>query len=133
MKHFLSMANTFRAMVEGRIRTEELRSAQLVFGPHRDAIHSDAAVPIFVLLHNVEKPKFHAEAEYVDHGSLDAPVLEEWKKFKLIVREADRDNRVTWTDGKNYPQKAKPLLQAGHEVYFDGRWMDPSELKYLEE
>jgi hypothetical protein len=134
MKHFLSMASTFRSLMTGRLALDDLRQAHLTFGNHKEVIHFDQAIPGFVMAFNTEKPKFlTAEAEYVDAASLDKDVAEKWIKFKLAVREAEREGRLTWSDGKNYPAKALKLLKDGHEVYWEGGWRQLWEFKYLDE
>jgi len=133
VKHFMSMAGTFRSYLAGQITSEDLEAGVLLFGPHQAAFGSDQAIPAFVLGHNREKPRHVQEAEYVDQAALDAPVFEQWAKFKQLVKTAIADGRVQWTDGKNYPAKAKPLITAGHEVFLDGRWLLLGELKYLDD
>lgn len=129
-KHFASMSGTFRSYVQGKITLEDLQTAHFVFGPHKDSMN-DASIPAFVMSHNVEKPRWVQEAEYVEPSSLDKPVLEQWQKFRAAIKEAYKDERVVWTDGKNYPSKIKPLLEAGHEVFWDNVWRKAEEFKYM--
>src|SRR6185437_13363451 len=103
MKFYLSMSKTFRAWMENKVTTQELAAGQLMFGPYKELLGTEA-VPSFVMTFNKEKPKFPAEnAQYVDIGSLDVPVLAKWKEFKAMVLTADGNGHVAFTDGNNYP------------------------------
>lgn len=130
-KHFVSMSGTFRSFVQGKITLEELQSGHFLFGPHKESVGEANSAPVFVMSHNVEKPRWTHEAEYVEYSSLDKPVAEQWAKFKTVMREAHKEQRITWTDGKNYPAKIKPLLEAGDEVFWDEKWRTVSEFKYM--
>lgn len=135
LKFYLSMAKTFKSLIDGQIKLDDLRgNARMIFGNHKDVIGSDAAIPIFVMGLNKDKPRFLADhVEYVDSASVDPAIAAEWLKFKIVVREAAAEARLEWCDGKHYPGKARPLLKKGHEVFFDGRWMTVKETDYLED
>ena len=132
-KIFMSMSSTFRSFVEGKITVDDIRGGILHFGPHKDAIASEAAIPVFATSFNTEKPKYGSDAEYVDAASLDKEVAEKWLKFKLLVRDAERNDRVQWSDGKNYPGKIHQYLAAGHEVFWEGCWQQMGHYKHLVE
>ena len=129
-KYFVSMSGTFRSFLHGSITPEDLQVGHFVFGPHKDCM-GEVSVPAFVMSHNIEKPRWVQEADYVDAGSLDKPVLEEWKKFLASLKEAYNNERIKWTDGINYPAKIKPIIEAGFDVYWDGKWRTASEFGYM--
>ena len=132
-KIFISMSSTFRSFVEGKLTVDDIRNGTLLCGPHKDAINSEAAIPVFVTSFNQEKPKYGSDAEYVDAASLDQSVAEKWLKFKLLVREAERHERVVWSDAKNYPGKIMHYLATGHEVFWEGSWQQLGHYKHLAE
>lgn len=131
MKYYASMSGTFRAYCDGKLKLEELAEANFLFGPHKDCVTTDDVAPAFTLGHNTEKPRWQMEADYVHLGSLDKPVAELWLKFRDIVKDAMKQSRVTWGDGKNYPAKIKPLLENQHEVYWNGMWQTIDQFKYM--
>lgn len=130
MRYYMSMSGTFRAFVQGKITLDEIKDSRFIFGPHKDGL-GDAAIPNFVLCHNTEKPKWAVEFLYVTPDTLDKPVLEQWTKFRLVMKEAEKEGRITWTDGINYPAKIKPLVEAEHEVFWDGQLLKAEEFKYM--
>ena len=137
MKYFIDELSIFQSLMNKKLTFEDISSDQsrLFLGFCKDVIYSDSAVPSFVMAHNVEKPKYSdPESDYVDMVCLDAAVSEQWIKFRQLIREANNSGKVIFTDGKNYPAKARDLLhQEGCEVFMGGLWRDLRELKYLEE
>lgn len=124
------MSSTFRAFVEGKINEDNFTEAFFVFGPHKDNIN-ELSIPSFVMSYNVEKPRWAEEANYVDPNSLDTPVIAQWQKFYQLIKNANMQDRIHWSDGKNYPSKIKPLLESEYEVYWDGSWRKLEEFKYM--
>ncbi len=130
-KYFISMSGTFRSFVQQKITLEDLKGSSFIFGPHKETINEIMYIPWFVLSHNIEKPRWLQDLDSIDSNCVDKAVLDLWKSFMNVILESHHEDRVTWTDGNNYPSKIKPLLEAGHEVYWDGRLRKIEEFKYM--
>jgi hypothetical protein len=133
LKYYVSMSGIFRSFIQQKITLEELKDAYFVFGQHKDGLDSHA-LPSFVLSHNVDKPRWVQDGvDYVSSDSIDASLLQSWSRFMEVIKVAQKNERISWSDGKNYPGKIRVLLENGHEVYWDNRWRKKEEFKYMAE
>ena len=130
-KYFVSMSSTFSAFAEGKVTLEDMTVGHFLFGPHKETLKNEGVATAFALAHNKEKPAYEPEAQYVGNDSLDAPVKEVWLRFRTLCKDAEKEGRIHWGDGKNYPGKIKPLLQQSNEVYWSGRWCRFEDFTYV--
>lgn len=132
MKYYVGMSGTFRSFSQKTVTAEDLSHGKFVFGFNKNNfIELGSAIPAFVSLNNVEKPKYNTGSEFCDKAFLDSSVAMAWKEFVELIIVANREGRVEWTDGKNYPAKAKKLLESANEVFWDHQWRNAQEFKYM--
>jgi hypothetical protein len=88
--------------------------------------------PSSLTTYNRTKPDLTQGGNFCSTSGLDPEVLQVWEEFRKVIQERDAAAAVIWNKrSDNYVRRTYDLLQAGHQVFFDGDWQSIDNYKWL--
>lgn len=139
MRHAISFSMCLRDVHRGLLHPDQIDV--FWFGCAAEhVVRQDGKVPFEASWLNAVRPHLHegeGETSAVSVETIDAEALATWQRLLARVTKLDEGGWVNWqakvpgTGETNYWAIAHFLLGRGDQVWLQGRWLQPADVKHV--